>query len=182
MSAFEVGKVHIDALLTAGVVWGMPHRHEGPIRWTVNIEDHPDYARAFEPGEPWGPAASKVYRDSMRELTRDRAGQVGAMLMAENRRSVDFRYDETEIEEPYIYRELQGTPDPVVVLKAISCFEYQACETPDWPKSEAFAFCRALEQRAISNLPGYRDANAWEITDPSVFLNAAAAKMARRAS
>lgn len=179
MSAYEVGKVHIDAMITAGMVWGMPHRHDGPIRWMVRVEDHPDYSRAFQPGEPWGPLASKVYEDSRRELTRETAGTVGALLMAENRRSVDFRYDESELEQPYVYKELQGTPDPVLILKAISCFEYQSCETPDWPKSEAFAFCRALEQRAISNLPGYRDAPAWEITTPDVFLNYAASKHAK---
>lgn len=177
MSAFEVDKTHLDAMVTAGMVWGMPHRHDGPLRWMVAPETHPDYERAFQPGEPWGPLASKVYEDCRRELTRETAGRVGAMLAAENRRSVDFRYDEEEIEEPYVYRELEGPPCPVIVLKAISCYEYQSCETPDWPKSEAHAFCRALEQRAISNLPGYRDADAWEITDPRVFMVAA---MARR--
>lgn len=41
-----------------------------------------------------------------RELTSETAGRVGAVLLAENRRSVDHRYDEEESEEPY-----RETPD-----------------------------------------------------------------------
>jgi hypothetical protein len=60
------------------------------------------------------------------ELTTDTAGRVGAMLLAENRRSVDHRYDEQKLAEPYLFTRLTGTPDPVVVLKVINCHEYQS--------------------------------------------------------
>jgi len=53
----------------------------------------------------------------------------------------------------------------VQTLKAIACFDYQACETDDWQQSEAFAFCEALRDRAINKLPGYSEAK-WGIDEP----------------
>lgn len=67
---------------------------------------------------------------------------------------------EHEDEPIYTFR-ISGAPilTPVQTLKAISRFEYQACEPPEWEFSEAHAFCRALESEAIRNLPGYDDAD-----------------------
>lgn len=106
----------------------------------------------------------------MRELTEATAGRVGAMLLAENRRSVDHRYDETELEEPYLFTKLRGIPDPVIVLKAISCYEYQSCEHPEWATSEASRFCVALQAKMIGLLPGYDQAPGWEVHSADVFL------------
>lgn len=167
MSAYEVGTVHIDALLTAGLAWAK----YGPLRWQWrDPSEHPDYALSHQAGEPWGPTAHKVLDECYHELTRDNAGSVGAMLMAENRRSVDFRYDESEIEAPYLFSTLPGVADPVVVLKALACYEYQSCETPDWSRSEAHAFCDALRHAAIRNLGGYDDAPGWEVHSSRVFI------------
>jgi hypothetical protein len=105
----------------------------------------------------------------VRELTAATADRVGAMLLAENRRSVNHRYREDEIESIYQFHQLAGRPDPVVVLSAIDCYEYQACEHPEWERSEAWAFCDALRRLACRHLPGY-EAAPWEITDPTVFL------------
>lgn len=141
MSAYQVNKVHIDALVTAGLSF-RPGRHDGPLHWYHEDETH-------------------VLNDGT-------AGQVGAMLWAENARSVNHRYSEDEWEEPYEHSHLQGRVDPVVVLAALVCYRYQSCETPDWPQSEAYAFCQALEASMIRRLPGYDNA-PWEITDPNVF-------------
>lgn len=151
MSAFVVSKEHIDALVTAGLEFGRPY---GPMRWY------------------WGnPARSN-------ELRAETAGQVGAMLWAENQRSVNFRYTEDEIEEPYQFERMPGTPiPPVIVLKALQCFEYQACESDDWRETEAYAFCQALRKRAISRLGGY-DAAPWEISGRDVFLTGASRRRA----
>ena len=107
-----------------------------------------------------------------RELTPETANQVGAMLAAENRRSVDHRYNETEMEDFYTFTRYPGscdsvtpgTPglDPVQVLKAIACYEYQSCEHPEWETSEAHEFCQAVRHATIDRLPGY-EAAAWEI-------------------
>ena len=58
------------------------------------------------------------------------------------------------------------------MLKALACYEYQACEHAEWPTSEAYQFCEALRRRAIPRAPGY-DAAEWEISDPNVFVTAA---------
>lgn len=174
MSAFMVSTDHIDALLTAGMS-GV--RRYGPLRWMVPA---PVNEHAYQAGEPWGPEASQEYEQRRRELTEETAGQVGAMLLAENRRSVDHRYAEEEIEEPYLYHryprnvsraELRAQHEagtlprplaPVDILKMIECYEYQSCEHPEWETSEAHAFCQALRMDQISKLEGYEDA-PWDI-------------------
>lgn len=79
-------------------------------------------------------------------------GDVGAMLWAENRRSVDYRYNEEEIEPVYEHRLLLGSLSPADVLSAITCYRYQSCEHEDWRDSEAAAFCDALEAKMVRRL------------------------------
>jgi hypothetical protein len=166
MSAFMQSTTHIDALLTAGLRLA---RHGSPLTWLARELTDDEKRGTHEPGQPWGPSAIDVHRSLRRELTTDTAGRVGAMLLAQNRYSVDFRYAEEEIEEPYLFTELPGNPSPLLVLHAIAGYEYQACETPDWPQTEAYAFCAALRLLCINRLPGYDDLNAWSIDDPAVF-------------
>lgn len=93
---------------------------------------------------------------------------VGQMLMDQNAASVNARYDE---DHAYVY-EYQRPRfvdwQPIEVLKAIHCYEYQACETNDWPQTEAHAFCRALEHDLIARIAGYSDAETWSITYSSM--------------
>jgi len=107
---------------------------------------------------PYGPM---TWKNS--ELTPATAGKVGAMLLAENQRSVNYRYNEQETEEPYTHGP-SSRRSPVEILLAIACYEYQACETPDWEQSEAAEFCRVLQLQLIHQLPGYGEAQAWPIT------------------
>lgn len=171
MSAFEVSDDHIDAMLTAGIELARGAYSYGPLRWMTSAEIPAD---AYQEGEPWGPAAVAWQRENRRELTRETADAVGAMLRAENRRSVDYRYAESELEPIYTFHALRwGNVDHVrrlvIVLKAIDCYEYQACEHPEWAVSEAHAFCAALRQLCIARLPGMTDAPGWEIHDRNVF-------------
>lgn len=160
MSAFVVSKAHIDAMVHAGLRVTV-HRHS-PLSW-LTPEELPGPAD-YQPGEPWGPTAIETAQRARRTLTRETANQVGAMLWAENRRSVNHRYAEDEIEPgPYVYaRPRNDGYGPVAILKAIDCYEYQACEHPEWERSEAHAFCQALRKAMIHGLPGYEGA-AWEI-------------------
>jgi hypothetical protein len=164
MSAFMVAKTHVDALLTAGLVYG---RSRSPLSWYFPSIDAVD--ETYQSGSAWGADYLRIIRERKRDLTTATANQVGAVLLAENRRSVNFRYREDDLEYPYEFTELDGRPDPVIVLSALACYRYQACEHPGWPASEAFAFCAALEQAAIRQLPGF-DAAPWAIDDPRVFL------------
>ena len=96
-----------------------------------------------------------------RELGPGDEDKLVGLLYAENRRSVMRRYYGEQIEEkpPRFVRPRQELP-PVVILKLIDCFDYQACETDDYEESDAAAFCRALRLRVIHELPGY-DAAPW---------------------
>lgn len=169
MSAFVVSKAHIDALIRVGL--------EGPA----------DRATRY-PGNGW----SGVYwfdpqsgpRGVSRQLTHEIADEVGAMLVLENVRSVQYRYQDGSLDNlpgptspyytnPYAYP-LHGTGPirigqaprrltAVEALKAIDCYEYQSCEHPEWHGSEARRLCDALRQRLIGALTGYDEA-PWEVT------------------
>jgi hypothetical protein len=167
VSAFVVPKAHIDALLTAGL-WPAWSTY-GPLRWFDVEEVDPE---CFEEGLPWSSIAPRWSDEHRRELTDETAGMVGAMLWAENRRSVNHRYAENDWEDPYIFKALPGEPSAVDVLKALSGYEYQSCEHPGWAVSEAKRFCEALRGRAIRWLPGYESSDAWAIKDRSIFVSA----------
>lgn len=165
MSAFVVDKTHIDVLVFAGL---SGPRHYGPLRWQWPALTEEDERDAYEAGQPWGPRAIELAQERDRRLTDETAGRVGAMLWAENVRSVNHRYAEDEWEEVYEYRGLMGQVDPIIVLNAINCYEYQSCEHPEWERSEAYAFIQALRAKMISRLipegsPG------WDISDRDVF-------------
>lgn len=104
MSAFMVPVEHIRALVNAGL-----HLEYGPMTWPIRSLTDEEKNIVYEPGLPWGPGAAQVYGQVRRQLTADNAEWVGAMLLAENRRSVDYRYDEHGIEDLYTH----GGPDPV---------------------------------------------------------------------
>ena len=173
MSAFVVDKAHIDYMVSAGLLLVHPG---DTLTWLWSEEGPPNTDELYERGEPWGRGYYEWVRRSQRRLDVSTAGRVGAMLLAENRRSVNFRYDEDDWEEPYTFEPVASV-DPVVVLKALSCYEYQACEHPEWEASEAHAFCEALRQRAIASLPGYAEA-PWGISDEWLDLRRSAARIA----
>lgn len=157
MSAFEVSDTHIDALVTAA----LQGSHNEPLSWY-----HGEIPGTL-PGEmlPGGEDYLTALSRTRREVSRENAGTWGATLLAENRRSVNHRYEEDEIEAPYVFTEIAGHVNPVAILKAICCYTYQSCEHPEWKTSEARSFCEALREDMIHQLPGYGDA-AWEITSP----------------
>ncbi len=157
MSAFMVPVEHIRALVNAGL-----HLEYGPMSWPIRSLTDEEKNIAYEPSLPWGPGATQVYGEIRRQLTADNAEWAGAMLLAENRRSVDYRYDEHDIEDLYTHGPSRPR-GPVEILKAIDCYAYQACETPDWEHSEAHHFCQALRVQTIHQLPGYDTADAWPI-------------------
>ena len=147
MSAYIVSNAHIDALIT----FGLQDRHGGhELRW-FHEGDGPD---------PW------------HTLELGNASEVGRMLLLENHRSVAYRYSEPVELVTYEYVRAGwavGRIDPVKILGALYCFEYQSCECDDWKQSEAFAFCDALRHRAIHKLPGY-DAGPWDVHGPADVL------------
>lgn len=136
MSAFFVSTHHIDVLVSAAIDL---EAYAGPPR--------------------------------IERVTHHRATLVGQMLLRENLRSMLARYpsiDDTAEAAGY-----QATVDtyrhryyphvrPTAAAHAVSCFDYQACEHPDYDRSQARAFVESLRQAILRRMPGI-DAEPWGI-------------------
>jgi len=88
--------------------------------------------------------------------------KMAELLLAENVKSVNHRYEQTEGPGVIRYVHRAKTLKPVEVIKACDCLDYQSCEHPEWEASVACALLKAIREEAISLLPGYSDA-AWSI-------------------
>lgn len=139
MSAYMVDREHVTYLVDAAMSRAIVRNHHS-ISWYHDGQHYTlgcgDYARAAE---------------------------VGQMLWDANKESVQARYPDTA-DETLVYDEhnpcFGHTFNPVEVIKAIRCFDYQACEYEGWKTSEARAFLEALKHHAIAALPGM-EAAAW---------------------
>jgi len=91
---------------------------------------------------------------------------VANILRDENIRSVKHRYQDCSPDElpghsgtaPLNFDQGQPIPDPITILKACDCLEYQSCETGDWQESLACEVLNMIRKAAIKELPGYDDA------------------------
>ena len=145
MSAYIVSHSLIDAVLTIAV-------HEN--------------------GSYGGPRYRKT-KDSSVEITEGNATEIGRVLLAENERSVMHRYPGGTLDDMpgkigersanYYFKPRKA--EPVAVLKALDCLDYQSCETDDWQESEAFRVVAAIRDHAISRLPGYENGPGWDDFD-----------------
>lgn len=141
MSAAVVDIEHINTLVWAGL---LPSQPSYTLRW---FWDNPTRCG---------------------QLDHDTADEVGAMLLAENVRSVGHRYNELTVVPDYVYRApAVRTWTPTELLSALACYEYNACEHPDWKTSQAYAFVDALRAKLITHLPGWQDA-PWFITASTI--------------
>ena len=113
-------------------------------------------------------------------ITEQNATEIGRILLTENERSIYARYPDCkpgddkkpgtigEDAAGYNFKRwpLSSPLLSVSILKACSCFDYQACETDDYDDSLAATVIDAIRNRAISRLPGYEDAPGWEFHRP----------------
>jgi hypothetical protein len=146
MSAYIVSHATIDALVSLAF-------------------DGPETDRPVSPDTVWVPSGYPGV---------DRDG-VGAVLIAENVRSVRYRYPDSGDDlpgplahywaEPYHYRHPVRRPSPVEGLALLDGYEYQACECPDWRDTAAAELVDRLRSALIATLPGY-DAAPWEWPEP----------------
>lgn len=144
MSAYLVDPEHLHVMLWAG----MERRYTryGPLSWC------------------WGNPTDRA------QLDHHSADAVGQMLLDANAASVNTRYEE---DNAYVYqyqRPRYRSWEPVELLKAIDCYEYQACEVRDWPETQAFWFCQSLRKAIIRGIADYSDANTWDLTTSSMPL------------
>jgi hypothetical protein len=147
MSAWVVSKDHIDLLVSFGLAAGMEGRYHDALRWH--------------------------HKGVTRYLNHGTTDAVGQMLVDECVRSVSYRYPGDNVARgelpgpvdayytrPYRFEPVRPLPALVVAFKAIHCYDYQSCEHPGWPTSEAHEFCVRLQSRLTSMLDGY-DAAPW---------------------
>lgn len=165
MSAFVVEDEHISALVNAADHHA--RRGHGQFHWYAKDEDgatvHYELSRTGEDSVEPAYTVRPEYSSSdyaYPEHIKVSFASLGAMLLAENMRSVNDRYDEDDVEHIYQHSALHVTP--VATLKATQCYEYQSCEHEGWETSAAKAFCEALTHSIISDLPGYEDA-PWDL-------------------
>ena len=88
--------------------------------------------------------------------------KIGQMLIAQNYRSYNYRYEEHSEPEAF---EITGQDlmyvnrfTPVELLKALASYSYQSCETDDWEETEAYKLVEIIRYSAINALPGYDEA------------------------
>lgn len=174
MSAFVVGKTHIDVLVALAL--------DGPSGRAIN-PGNAWHAFAWYAGEPETIEEARELRRVIEHPALVAAGRsdrvsaddVGQMLTDECVRSVMDLYPDTRDgaalpgpAEPhwqrvYRYERPAYRLTAVEGLSAIDCYEYQSCEHPGWKQSEPRRFCEALRRALIGHLPGYAEAG-WEWT------------------
>lgn len=179
MSAFMVGLDHLRMLVQAGA------RHNGHDGYGITwyAEDPQEVWRRAETGED-GMQMLSLARRELSEHRDETMHDAVALLFRQNLTSIHARYPDTvdnpsnmpgpcSIGErlaadpewvPEFRRIAAELPPPVVVLKALDCYEYQACEDDGWQASEAKRLCDALRAKMIRRLPGYENA-PWEWTE-----------------
>lgn len=86
---------------------------------------------------------------------------IAELLLAENTRSVNYRYKESDPVAPINFI-FENSFNVVGILKACTCLQYQSCETDDYETTAAYALLRAIREQAVTELPGYTDAD-WAI-------------------
>lgn len=92
--------------------------------------------------------------------------RIGQVLLDENYRSVDHRYDEDTAVPHFIWRPfMRRTWTTLELVKALHSYEYQTCECPDWDETEAHSIVQTLERDSWDRLPEYEAADTWSIND-----------------
>lgn len=162
MSAFEVSTNHIRVIINAGLTKGYGNH----LEWMVRLSTEDEIDTVLARGHAWGAGMIRGAQSIFRVLNAGSAEAVGAMLVAQNQRSVSFRYGDDDGADNDMEPVYQHGPtrsySPVGLLKIIKCYEYQSCETPDWDTSEAHNFCAALKDQLVHLLPAWDDA-PWAI-------------------
>ena len=85
--------------------------------------------------------------------------ELGTMLKQQNYDSVAYRYKEQKEVVSYSFKRQLNSIPAVYALKILDCYEYQACETPDYSRSLVAGLCAKLRRTLITMLPGYNDSN-----------------------
>ena len=113
-----------------------------------------------------GSGAVSYYWGGKRREVRGDEKRIASVLYAENVRSVNARYSESDAAHGFVFKRVANMLNPIDVIKGCHGYGYQACEADGWEQSEAFAIVAGITQSAIRALPEYEDSNAWCIAGP----------------
>lgn len=120
-----------------------------------------------------GSNAVSYYWGGRRRDIRGDEKRIASVLYAENVRSVNARYRESDPAHGFVFKRVVNMLNPIDVIKGCHGYGYQACEAEGYEESEAFAIIAGIERSAIRALPGYEDSNAWCIDGPEFNKEAA---------
>ncbi|PWQ97684.1 hypothetical protein [Leucothrix pacifica] len=114
----------------------------------------------------------QIIQDTPLEINR-----IGEVLLKENHKSVAYRYREKfDEEERYSFTFYRLETQWPQVLSACKCWNYQACEHPDFKQSEAYELYLRLVFSTISNIPEVNHTH-WcigsDVIEPAGFVIAA---------
>lgn len=99
----------------------------------------------------------------IRFTVRGHEGIAASLLLDQNVKSVNYRYEENE-KATIIYNPAAPVLTAIQAIKAAQCLRYQSNETPDFEDSFACKLLNNIIADAIPRLDGYEQA-AWAIVD-----------------
>jgi hypothetical protein len=143
MSAFVVGKEHINAMLLAAL----------STRYDLSWEHDGQYRKL----------TSDMLNEVGQMLLDENVTSVRYRYEDNEDTTIANLPDKTNAEWliPFKYSPPSKGPTTIEAIKLVNCYTYQSCEHPGWKTSEARTFCRALVANLICQLPGYDEA-PWE--------------------
>lgn len=99
-------------------------------------------------------------------MTIDNAYKIADVLNQTNVDSVNYRYSEKR-KRPYkfTYREDAKKYSIEEIALALSGYEYQSCEIPNFDKSYTYRILALLRKSLLQRLEGYDMADTWSIGD-----------------
>jgi hypothetical protein len=146
MSAFIVPDMHIQALVGAALEFsGNMHYYDYPwsaVATKTDLNGNSLWIKWQQEHEKWVNVAT--------------ANDTGNMLMDANQASITARYEgrwPQEAQEPFAFKFSYITMlDPIKIMGAIRCFNYQACEVSNYELTEASLFNEALTELCIARI------------------------------
>ncbi len=132
MSAYNVTPKHLATIVAAWIDSGSTW-NVGPVNRRLDPTNADDWQVAFD------------------------------ALAGANAASVAYRYSEAPCVTAGTVRGTETAGVSIVaLLRAVACFEYQACEVPDWQESDVYHAMNRLRAALCSRLTGFREAS-WSI-------------------
>ena len=159
MSAYNVSDLHLARLVSVLATL----TNYAPDSPSIITRENP--GKKVGAGDAFGVPFWRLYPSD-----QDDAVTVFRHLARENRCSVAYRYREEEEpmpEAPATWPKIGTLRDIASIaaaIKAIDCYEYQACEHPGWAASEVAGWLAMARSQLVRRVPGFAaayEASPW---------------------